>query len=48
MQQFLETWGYVGIFLGIVLTGVPMVPMPEELPVIVGGALAGTSEQIHW
>jgi membrane protein DedA with SNARE-associated domain len=48
VQEFLETWGYVGIFLGIVLTGVPMVPMPEELPVIVGGALAGTSPEIHW
>jgi membrane protein DedA with SNARE-associated domain len=48
VQQFLQTWGYVGIFAGIVLTGVPMVPMPEELPVIVGGALAGTSDKIHW
>jgi len=48
VQAFLETWGYVGIFVGIVLTGVPMVPMPEELPVIVGGALAGTSDEIHW
>ncbi len=48
MQDFLETWGYVGIFLGIVLTGVPMIPMPEELPVIVGGALAGTNPEIHW
>jgi membrane protein DedA with SNARE-associated domain len=48
VQEFLETWGYIGIFLGIVLTGVPCVPMPEELPVIVGGALAGTSDEIHW
>jgi membrane protein DedA with SNARE-associated domain len=49
VQEFLETWGYLGIFLGIVLTGVPMVPMPEELPVLVGGALAGTNpEQIKW
>ena len=48
MEEFLRNWSYVGIFLGIVLTGVPMVPMPEELPVIIGGLLAGTREEIHW
>ena len=40
MEQFLESWGYLGIFLGLVATGMGF-PMPEELPVVVGGALAG-------
>jgi membrane protein DedA with SNARE-associated domain len=41
MEEFLRDWGYLGIFLGIIATGVGF-PMPEELPVVVGGVLAGT------
>ncbi|MCS7046056.1 MAG: DedA family protein [Gemmataceae bacterium] len=40
MQEFLQSWGYVGVFVGILLTGLGF-PMPEELPIVVGGALAG-------
>lgn len=40
MEHFLETWGYLGIFVGILLTGLGF-PMPEELPIVLGGALAG-------
>jgi membrane protein DedA with SNARE-associated domain len=47
MEQFLESWGYLGIFLGIVATGVGF-PMPEELPIVIGGALAAGSDQIYW
>jgi membrane protein DedA with SNARE-associated domain len=47
VAEFLESWGYLGVFLGIILTGVPLVPMPEELPVVLGGALAG-SDTVSW
>lgn len=39
MEEFLQTWGYLGVFLGILSTGIPFFPMPEELPVVIGGAL---------
>lgn len=51
MEAFLESWGYLGVFVGILLTGLGF-PMPEELPIVVGGALAGgfaAGERIiHW
>ncbi len=50
MEQFLETWGYLGIFLGILATGIGF-PMPEELPIVIGGGLAGGlagDERILW
>jgi membrane protein DedA with SNARE-associated domain len=40
-------WGYLGIFLAIVATGVGF-PMPEELPVVVGGLLAGSAHVNTW
>ena len=40
METFLESWGYLGVFVGILLTGLGF-PMPEELPIVLGGALAG-------
>lgn len=48
MEEFLQSWGYLGVFLGIVLTGVPFVPIPEELPVVVGGALGGGGTVLWW
>jgi membrane protein DedA with SNARE-associated domain len=48
VEAFLQSWGYLGIFLGIVLTGVPFVPLPEELPIVVGGALAGAGTVFWW
>ncbi len=48
MTEFLENWGYLGVFVGILLTGVGF-PMPEELPVVVGGGLAaGHPDMIRW
>jgi membrane protein DedA with SNARE-associated domain len=47
VQEFLESWGYLGIFVGIVATGLGF-PMPEELPIVIGGALAAGSDQIYW
>lgn len=53
MEAFLESWGYLGVFVGILLTGLGF-PMPEELPIVLGGALAGgfagdgRSITIHW
>jgi membrane protein DedA with SNARE-associated domain len=47
VEEFLKSWGYLGIFLGIVSTGLGF-PMPEELPVVVGGALAGSGKVYWW
>jgi membrane protein DedA with SNARE-associated domain len=38
LEQFLNDWGPLGVFLGIIATGLGF-PMPEELPVVLGGAL---------
>ncbi|MCI0740514.1 MAG: DedA family protein [Gemmataceae bacterium] len=46
MEAFLREWGYLGIFLGILATGLGF-PMPEELPIVLGGALVG-GEHAHW
>ena len=46
MSEFLESWGYLGVFLGIIATGLGF-PMPEELPVVIGGALAG-GDNVYW
>jgi membrane protein DedA with SNARE-associated domain len=48
VEEFLRDWGYLGILLGILATGVPFVPMPEELPVIVAGVLAGHGSAVWW
>jgi membrane protein DedA with SNARE-associated domain len=42
VEEFLKSWGYLGIFLGILATGIGF-PMPEELPIVVGGGLAGST-----
>jgi membrane protein DedA with SNARE-associated domain len=47
MEEFLQEWGYLGIFVGILLTGIGF-PMPEELPVVLGGALAGHGSATWW
>jgi len=41
MEEFLQNWGYLGVFLGILSTGIPFFPVPEELPVVLGGVLVG-------
>ncbi len=46
MQEFLESWGYLGVFIGIVATGLGF-PMPEELPIVIGGALAN-ADRVYW
>jgi membrane protein DedA with SNARE-associated domain len=45
MENILEGWGYLGVFVGILATGLGF-PMPEELPVVVGGLLAGTGQAL--
>jgi len=47
VEEFLRNWGYLGIFIGLVGTGMGM-PMPEELPVVMGGALAGGHPEVRW
>lgn len=45
-QAFIESWGYLGVFAGILLTGLGF-PMPEELPIVAGGAMV-SSGQVTW
>jgi membrane protein DedA with SNARE-associated domain len=40
LEAFIQDWGFLGVFLGIIATGLGF-PMPEELPVVIGGGLAG-------
>ena len=47
MEAFVQDWGYLGVFLGIIATGLGF-PMPEELPVVVGGAISGGEQVIWW
>ena len=47
MEAFIQDWGYLGVFLGIIATGLGF-PMPEELPVVVGGAISGDDHVIWW
>jgi membrane protein DedA with SNARE-associated domain len=48
VENFLRDWGYLGIFVGLVLTGIGF-PMPEELPVVIGGGMAAhPSAQVRW
>jgi membrane protein DedA with SNARE-associated domain len=41
MQEFIESWGPLGVFLGILASGLGL-PIPEELPIVIGGSLSGT------
>jgi membrane protein DedA with SNARE-associated domain len=45
MQPFIDNWGHLGVFLAILATGLGF-PMPEELPIVLGGAMA-TSGKVH-
>src|SRR5687767_4525246 len=45
-RGFIEGWGYLGVFVGIIATGLGF-PMPEELPIILGGALT-THNKVRW
>jgi membrane protein DedA with SNARE-associated domain len=47
VESFVEHWGYLGVFLGIIVTGLGF-PMPEELPVVVGGGLAVHNQARWW
>jgi membrane protein DedA with SNARE-associated domain len=54
VRAFIEDWGYLGVFIGIISTGIGF-PMPEELPVVIGGFLSGgtgasavAGTPIHW
>jgi membrane protein DedA with SNARE-associated domain len=47
LKEFLRQWGYPGIFLGLIATGLGF-PMPEELPVVMGGGLASSHPEIYW
>jgi membrane protein DedA with SNARE-associated domain len=47
VEEFLRTWGTPGIFVGILLTGLGF-PMPEELPIVLGGALVAGHHAEWW
>src|ERR1022692_3021938 len=47
MQEFIDSWGYLGVFIGILATGLGF-PMPEELPIVLGGAMANSGKVYTW
>ncbi len=47
MEEFLRNWGYPGIFLSLVGTGLGL-PFPEELPVVIAGGLTNAHDDIYW
>src|SRR5947208_3115282 len=47
MDEFIQSWGYLGVFIGILATGLGF-PMPEELPIVVGGILTNHGEVRWW
>lgn len=46
MEQFIEDWGYLGVFIGILASGMGF-PIPEELPIVLGGAAVAHPE-VRW
>lgn len=46
-QEFINSWGHLGVFIAILLTGLGF-PMPEELPIVIGGAMAHSGEVYTW
>ena len=47
MQEFIDSWGYLGVFLSILATGLGF-PMPEELPIVLGGAMGARDRVYVW
>ncbi len=47
MQEFIQSWGYIGVFVGILATGLGF-PMPEEMPIVLGGVLATQADISIW
>ena len=47
MQEFIESWGYLGVFVSILASGLG-VPLPEEVPIVLGGAMAAGGKVEHW
>lgn len=42
MEEFLQSWSYLGVLVTIIATGAGL-PVPEELPIVIGGALCGSA-----
>lgn len=47
VEEFLKEWDYLGVFLGIIATGLGF-PMPEELPVVIGGGFVNDVNATHF
>jgi membrane protein DedA with SNARE-associated domain len=47
MEDFIRSWGYLGVFAGILATGLGL-PMPEELPIVLGGVLTAHHDDVRW
>ncbi len=47
MQEFIDSWGHLGVFLAIIASGLGF-PMPEELPIVLGGAMANSDKVAIW
>jgi membrane protein DedA with SNARE-associated domain len=47
MQPLIESYGYYGVFFGILASGLGF-PIPEELPIVLGGAMANSNKVHIW
>src|SRR5215475_4706524 len=47
MREFIEVWGYYGVALSILATGLGF-PVPEEIPVLVAGAMTNHENVSMW
>jgi membrane protein DedA with SNARE-associated domain len=47
MEHFIDSWGHLGVFIAILATGLGF-PMPEELPIVLGGAMANSGKVYTW
>jgi membrane protein DedA with SNARE-associated domain len=46
-QEFINSWGPLGVFLAILASGLGF-PLPEELPIVLGGAMAKSWNVDDW
>ena len=47
LREFIDTWGYIGVFLSILATGLGF-PVPEEIPILAGGAMVNHENVSGW
>ena len=45
MEQFIQDWGYAGVVIAIIDTGVGL-PVPEEIPIVLAGGMCSSSDKL--